>query len=131
MMDKILTTQQVLNSTKTFIDNLAVNEQGELVVTGAGGLGGVRGIFSEQSFQATATGQEIPLPESGVIFLQFWGNHDSDIYISTKVNGVLGPRARIGAEIPADIGPLVIGPDCPNHISGTGAAGTVTIWVFA
>jgi hypothetical protein len=131
MMEKILTSQQVLSSTKAFIDNLSVNEQGELVVTGSGGLGGVRGIYAEHNFNATVSGQLIPLPESGVVFLQFWGTHADDVYLSTKVDGVLGPRARIEKKVPVDIGPLVIGPECPNYISGIGSVGTVTIWIFS
>jgi hypothetical protein len=129
MVDRFFTSQQVLNTTKTFIESLSVNEDGELIVKTSGALSGVKGIYAEFQFTATEAGVEIPLPESGVIFYQFWGDHNEDIYLSTKTEGVLGPRAKIQKKAPTDIGPIIIGPDCPNFVSGAGHAGTVTVWI--
>jgi hypothetical protein len=132
MTQNLLTSQQVLNLSKNLIESLTVNEDGELLVAGGGGgSSGVKTIYAEHNFNASVSGQEIPFPEEGVVFLQFWGNHDTNIYLSTKVEGVLGPRAQILASIPADIGPLVVGPECPNHLSGPNTVGTVTVWVLA
>lgn len=92
---------------------------------------GAKKIHAEHNFTATPTGELINLPDDGLVFLQFWGDHASDIFLSTSVDGTLGPRAMIAASEPAEIGPLALSDICPKYLSGATVSGTVTVWVIS